>query len=141
MRGQASVEYLMTYGWAIFALLLVLAALLTSGILSPNFLVSEECNLGTNLQCRFVSPIYNEGGSTTLALEVFNGFPYPIRIEEFQLETEDGTRSFSGFQSGAELLSGETEVFQGQLSGDPVPENTIGRFSANVTYRVCAPEL
>lgn len=139
MRGQASVEYLMTYGWAIFALVIVLVVLLTSGILSPNYLISEECNLGTNLQCNFA--LFNEGGSTRIVLEIFNGFPYPIRIDNLGLKTTDSGEYFSGFTDDVELDSGESAVYEGVLSGSAVPENTIKKFSANVTYVSCATEL
>lgn len=33
LRGQAAMEYLMTYGWALLALVVVLAALIYLGVL------------------------------------------------------------------------------------------------------------
>ena len=53
MRGQATIEYLMTYGWAILALIIVLGVLVFSGLLSPTYLISEECNFGVKVTNTF----------------------------------------------------------------------------------------
>ena len=137
-RGQAAIEFLMTYGWAILALLLVLAALLTSGILSPNYLVSEECTFGNTLKCDFA--LYNEGGSSRLTVRVFNGFPYRIRINDMELRTQDGAE-VSSLPGNIELESGESATFAGTVDGPELPEGTIKRFYGNMTYVSCAPEL
>jgi hypothetical protein len=139
MRGQAAVEYLMTYGWAIFALIVVLVVLLSSGIMSPNYLVSEECTFGTNLQCQFA--LFNQAGSTKLFLNVFNGFPYEVEIRNIYLQTTDGTQYFSGFAEDVRLESGENATFEGSLTGLEIPEGSIKRFIGNVTYVSCASEL
>lgn len=138
-RGQAAVEFLMTYGWAILALILVIAVLLSSGIWTPNYLISEECSFGNSLRCNFA--MFNEGGSTKMLMEFFNGFPYEIRIVKLELQTRDGTQQFSGFEGDVTLASGESKVFEGTLSGPEVSEGNIKRFSGNITYVLCAPEL
>ncbi|HSB46779.1 MAG TPA: hypothetical protein VLD37_02110 [Candidatus Bilamarchaeum sp.] len=138
MRGQAAIEFLMTYGWAIFALVLVLAALLSSGILSPNYLISEECTFGNNIKCDFA--LFNEGGHSTLVLNVFNGFAYKVNITEIELTTQDG-KIVTGFPGGVILESGENDTFSGTVSGPALPESTIKRFYGNITYVSCAPEL
>lgn len=139
MKGQAAIEYLMTYGWAILALLIVSAVLLTSGILSPSYLVSEECSFGNNLPCNFA--IYNDGGTTKLEMNIFNGYPYKIMIKEIYLETTDGIQVFSGFDSDIEILSGADHVYSADLSGPEVPEGNAKRFVGNITYVSCAHEL
>ncbi|MBU0532796.1 hypothetical protein KKB44_04875 [Candidatus Micrarchaeota archaeon] len=139
MRGQAAVEYLTTYGWAIFALLIVIAVLFSSGILSPNYLISEECTFGTNLQCNFA--LFNQGASTKILLNVFNGFPYKIKIISVNIETQDGKQYFSGFPTDIELDSGGNATFDAILSGPPLGEGSVKRFVGNVTYVSCAPEL
>jgi hypothetical protein len=139
MKGQAAIEYLMTYGWAILALLIVTAVLLTSGILSPSYLISEECAFGNNLPCNFA--IYNEAGSTHLVMDVFNGYPYTIRIKDVYIETTDGVQVFSGFDSNVEILSGANHVYEAELSGPDVPEGSVKRFVGNLTYVSCAHEI
>ena len=51
MKGQSAIEYLMTYGWAIAILIIILGLLFTSGLFSPSYLVNEECELGPNFPC------------------------------------------------------------------------------------------
>lgn len=139
MKGQAAVEYIMTYGWAILALVIVVAALLATGVLSPNYLVSEECNLGSNLPCEFI--VYNEGGETHLSLDVYNGFPYEIRINSISVEMRDSEDSFLGLDTSIRLESGEKHNYQGTFSGTMLPDSAIKRFTASLTYVSCAPEV
>lgn len=139
MRGQAALEYLMTYGWAIFALLIVLVALFASGIFSPNYLVAEECSFSNNLKCEFA--LFNDAGSTKIALRVYNAFPYKIKITDMNLKALEGNQEFTGFSSNIELESGATTEFEGELGGPAVPEGSIKKFVGNITYVSCAPEL
>ncbi len=139
MKGQAAIEFFMTYGWAILVLIIVLGVLISSGIFSPNYLISEECAFGTNLKCDFF--LTNSGGATNIGLRIFNGFPYKIKISNVALQTMDGSQSFSGFPSEIELKSGDSYVFNGTLSPPPVPAGTIKRFVGNITYESCAPEV
>jgi hypothetical protein len=138
-KGQAAIEYITTYGWAILVLLIVLAALFASGILSPSYLVSEECTFGNNLGCDFA--LFNEAGATNLNLNIHNGFPYKIKIKELKMQTQDGFQQFGSFGPEVELESGAMATFKGTLDGAVVPEGTVKKFSGNLTYVSCAPEL
>jgi hypothetical protein len=139
MKGQAAVEYLMTYGWAILALVIVVAALFTTGVFSPSYLVAEECNFGNSLRCEFA--MFNEGGSTKLMLTVFNGYPYKVRINDILMQSQDGAQQFNFVAHDAELESGASASFEASLGGDQLPENSIKRFVGNMTYVSCAPEI
>jgi hypothetical protein len=139
MKGQAAVEYLMTYGWAILALLIVLAALFSSGVLTPSYLVSDECAFGTNLKCD--ATLYNDGGSTQMIFNVFNGFPYKVKVNSISIETAEGDRSFTGFGGNTEIKSGANTTFTGTLGGPALADGTVRRFVGNITYVSCAPEL
>lgn len=140
LKGQSAVEYIMTYGWAILALVLVTAALLGTGVLSPNYLISEECNLGSNFPCNFI--VYNEGGQTRISLDVYNGFPYEIEVTGMNIELRDTGDVFEGFSGSlGRIESGDKRNFQGTLSGPQLQENAIKRFSASLTYVSCAPEV
>ncbi|MEW6035984.1 MAG: hypothetical protein AB1529_05200 [Candidatus Micrarchaeota archaeon] len=139
MKGQAAIEYLTTYGWAILALVIVIAVLFSTGIFSPSYLVSEECNFGNSLQCQFA--LFNEGGHTKIQLTVFNGFPYKVRLDDLSIVTLEGGQAFTGFAGGIELESGAQHTFEGELGGPAIPEGQIKRFGGNMTYVSCAPEL
>ncbi|MBN2141767.1 hypothetical protein JW711_00405 [Candidatus Woesearchaeota archaeon] len=45
-RGQAALEFLMTYGWAILVVLAAIGVLAYFGVMSPGKLVPDKCTLG-----------------------------------------------------------------------------------------------
>ncbi len=45
-RAQAAIEFLMTYGWAILVVLIVIGALAYFGVLSPQRFLPDRCNIG-----------------------------------------------------------------------------------------------
>ena len=50
-KGQAALEFLMTYGWAILVVLAAIAALAYFGVLSPDRFLPEKCTLPSGLAC------------------------------------------------------------------------------------------
>ena len=50
-KGQAAMEFLMTYGWAILVVLAAIAALAYFGVLSPEKFLGEKCILEPGLAC------------------------------------------------------------------------------------------
>ena len=59
-KGQAAMEFLMTYGWAILVVLIVIGALVYFGVLSPSTLLPEKCTFPVSLSCldHSVTPTY-----------------------------------------------------------------------------------
>ena len=51
-KAQAAMEFLMTYGWAILVVLVVIGALGYFGVLSPTALLPEKCVFGVELACQ-----------------------------------------------------------------------------------------
>ena len=51
IRGQAAMEFLMTYGWAILVVLISIGALAYFGVLSPGRLLPASCRLGPGFAC------------------------------------------------------------------------------------------
>lgn len=50
-KSQASLEFLMTYGWAILVVLVAVGALAYFGVLSPNKFISDKCVLPWGITC------------------------------------------------------------------------------------------
>lgn len=50
-KGQAAMEFLMTYGWAILVVLAAVAALAYFGVLSPDRFMPEKCTLPSGTAC------------------------------------------------------------------------------------------
>lgn len=51
-RGQAAMEFLMTYGWALLVVLIALGALAYFGLLNPGKALPDSCFLGPGLHCK-----------------------------------------------------------------------------------------
>lgn len=51
MRLQSAMEYLMTYGWAILILAVVLAALFLLGVFNPSQYANEVCSFQSGFSC------------------------------------------------------------------------------------------
>lgn len=50
-KGQAALEFLMTYGWAILVVLAAIAALAYFGVLSPDRFLPSKCTLSGGFSC------------------------------------------------------------------------------------------
>jgi len=50
-KAQAAMEFLMTYGWAILVVLVVIGALAYFGVLSPATLLPEKCSFPVSVNC------------------------------------------------------------------------------------------
>ena len=69
-KGQAAMEFLMTYGWAILVVLAAIGALAYFGVLSPDRFLPEKCTLPSGMACldfaytgtAFELVIQNSGG-------------------------------------------------------------------------------
>ncbi len=141
LRGQAAVEYITTYGWAILFLVIVIGAILASGILTPSYFISEECYLGPNLPCTF--QIYKNGDDTNIALGVSNGFPYKIKITQFEITAaeDDQATTNAAELSSMDILSGESSNFTAVLGGYSSSVNAMKKLNVNINYVSCAPEV
>ena len=51
-KAQAAMEFLMTYGWAILVVMVVIGSLAYFGILNPSILLPEKCTLQMGLYCK-----------------------------------------------------------------------------------------
>ena len=67
-RAQAAMEFLMTYGWAILVVLIVIGALAYFGVLSPSTLLPEKCTFPVSLSC-----LDHSVGSNYIAVSLQNG--------------------------------------------------------------------
>lgn len=113
VRGQAAMEYLMTYGWAILVILIVLAVL---AFYLPQFIGAQE-------QCAFAQPgftcgdvkpyISNPSGTqVTLAATVFNQIGQQVTIQKILCTTDapGNVRSDSGQPATTAMVSPMLDV-------------------------------
>jgi hypothetical protein len=78
-KSQAAMEFLMSYGWALLVVLLVIAALAYFGMLNPERFLPDKVNLGSGLTVmsstldeRFLTLVVNNGLGKTLNNFVIN---------------------------------------------------------------------
>lgn len=79
-------EYLVTYGWALMVLFVVVAYLLTTGAFSANSFASQECVFQPDLPC-YPFVLYRDGGATTLKFTLANGLGFPINVSSINYTT------------------------------------------------------
>ena len=51
LRGQSAMEYLMTYGWAILVIIIVIAVLFYIGVLNPRNVTPTSCTFPPGISC------------------------------------------------------------------------------------------
>jgi len=51
-RAQAAMEFLMTYGWALLVVLIVIGALAFFGLLNPNRFLPDKVEMGSGFVVR-----------------------------------------------------------------------------------------
>lgn len=84
-KAQAAMEFLMTYGWAILVVLVVIGALAYFGVLSPGRLLPDRCQLPPGVSC----DDYSISG-TTLTLIVTNGLGQAANFTGLRANSPDG---------------------------------------------------
>ncbi|HOI19117.1 MAG TPA: hypothetical protein PLX15_04620 [Candidatus Woesearchaeota archaeon] len=77
-KSQAAMEYVMTYGWAILAVMIVIGFIVNYANIDPSDFMGEECNFDIGLKCNDFA--ISESGANNIVLSVTNGFPKAITI-------------------------------------------------------------
>ena len=107
MKGQAAMEYLMTYGWAILAIVLVIAALI---FLNP-FRAPEVCLFEqAGFTCNEPPPqLYaDQGGNLMMNARLWNQVGQPIIIKKVLCTSAPGSEVPQAAENEAYAVSGET---------------------------------
>ena len=119
-KSQAALEFLMTYGWAVLVVLVVIGVLAYFGVLSPDRFLPSKCTLPSGIAC-----LDHVASSTDLAIGVTlkNSLGYElssvtVRASGCTTADNQGTmrngdqRTFT--PSGCTLTSGQR--YSGQLN-------------------------
>ncbi len=91
-KGQAAMEFLMTYGWAILVVLIAIGALVYFGVLSPERFVQDSCTLTPPFSCSQLGDFVALGAATSnVKFQVQNGAGSTVTIQGVTLTPSDGT--------------------------------------------------
>ena len=82
-RAQAAMEFLMTYGWAILVVLIVIGALAYFGVLNPSTVLPEKCTFPVSISCSD----FGVGGST-ITLNLLNGAGRDMNVYNVSASSE-----------------------------------------------------
>ena len=138
-RGQVALEFLMTYGWAILVVLVVIGALAYFGVLSPTTFIPERCSLQVGLNC--------PGSKITtsdVTILVENAMGQDIEITGLNVSMGDNSCHSNSPGTGDTLLSGGSETLEVTGCGDFLDdhENRKIRLDVEIEYHTMnAPEF
>ena len=114
-KAQSAMEYLMTYGWAILIIAIVLAALFSLGIFSSGSLIGTTCIANSGFLCG--TPIAH-GTTFTASIGQATGAQWTNVVLCFVPNGAPAPSSCSGYPSvtAGNLQSGESGTFSFTLS-------------------------
>ena len=100
-KGQAAMEFLMTYGWAILAAVIAIGVLVYFGVFSPSRLVPETCSLSAPLGCNNDKAVVN---TTHVNLYLQNGGDADYNITKIDITGCTAQVPYTKLIVGAEAL-------------------------------------
>ncbi len=127
-KGQAAMEFLMTYGWAILVVLAAIAALAYFGVLSPARFLPERCDFPAGLTC--VDKAVIAGSTNTITMAIRNNVGDSVNITSASVPSGDNCGTVSSMTIGG--VAPPVTVTNNQLvtvvitcSADLVADNRI----------------
>jgi uncharacterized protein (UPF0333 family) len=107
-RGQAALEFLLTYSWAILVVIVIIGALAYFGVLNPENFIPERCTFAAGLNCD--DYVYS---GNQFEIAVTNGFGRSINVTNFTITSPSGFTSTAGcnLSTSTVIPNGGTEVF------------------------------
>jgi len=113
-KAQSAMEYLMTYGWAILIIAVVLGALFSLGVFSGSSLLGTSCIATPGFLCQ--NPLLSTSGTLTATIGQENG--YTAYNAYFYVSPQSSGVGTTGFPTtvspctsptpGTDLVSGQT---------------------------------
>ena len=147
-KGQAAMEFLMTYGWAIVVVLAAIGALAYFGVLSPNKLLPDRTTFAAPLPNVDNAVIISTGNTIEVAFRNNKGVPVTIDLGTTTLTPGTGVTCanavLTGTYNGAAIVAtgvGETPIPNGggfllQWDCDDLtPAPDVGaKFKADISF-------
>jgi len=90
-KGQAAVEFLVTYGWAILGAMIAIGALSYFGIFNTQRYVKDVCYFGDQITCEDYAAFSNG----TIGIKLRNSFGVDIDIKKVVIKSDYGIQNCS----------------------------------------------
>ncbi len=128
-KGQAAIEFLTTYSWAIMGILLTIGALTYFDVFNTNRFIAEKCETGAQISC--VEAALTETGAFNIRLA--NNFPVNITITSISLNNEVTTHTASSIDR--EFGRGDIETIQFDVGNNGYSTNLRETLDITITFR------
>ncbi len=133
-KGQAAMEFLMTYGWAILVVLAAIGALAYFGVLSPDRFLPEKCTLPSGFACLDFKQ--NSSNSVLLVIQNSAGFD----MKNIVVNVTDSVTSSNSCQRagvGTNQATNSGNLTNGQKSTFDIGCSNLpsGKFKGDVTVK------
>ena len=87
-KGQAAMEFLMTYGWALLVVLVAIGALAFFGVLNPGQFLPDQCTFFAGVSClNYIA----DDSDNALTFTVQNGLGYSMTTTTIAVKKSDGS--------------------------------------------------
>lgn len=113
-RGQAAMEFLMTYGWAILAAAVVIAALAAFGVFTPGKFVAARCTVSAPFGCTEHSADASDG---IISMGLQNGAGEDVSVTSIAIANTGTTVTCTTNSTSVSLADGATQVVTIACSG------------------------
>ena len=132
LKGQAAIEFLVTYGWAILGVLITIGTLSYFGIFNTQRYVNDVCYFGDQMTCE--DYIAYQNGSVSLQFR--NNFGTPININSTIIKSDYGTVKCNntGDIPVAAVQSSSTFKINCRITTLSVPTNSKLKYKATITF-------
>ena len=102
-KGQAAMEFLMTYGWAILVVLAAIGALAYFGVLSPDRFLPDKCTATPPFTCTQFK--VQQTGTPQVQLFLQNSAGVDMSAVNVSLTCNDGATATGGVNGGIQQIN------------------------------------
>ena len=143
-KGQAAMEFLMTYGWAILVVLIAIGALAYFGVLSPERFLPTSCTLGTGFACDEFKA--SAAAASNVEIYLRNGIGSSITISggDVTLTEQDSDTCTAVTENGAAADAGDETLADGARGqwvwtcNDIDANSADSKFKADISFTYTA---
>ena len=135
-KGQAAMEFLMTYGWAILVVLAAIGALAYFGVLSPDRFLPDKCTANPPFSCTQYK--ISGGASPTIAFNLQNSAGVDMASVSVYLTCNTPSTSGSGlanWTNGGVLANGNPATITYTCANDNVLAGSRWKGNFSVVYQ------
>ena len=137
-KGQAAMEFLMTYGWAILVAIIAIGVLAYYGVFNPGRFISESVIVNEPFNAKGVVITGGASGTANIQLELYNGAGEAVTIDSIAItKCRDPGVAPSEFA----YASGETKITTVTCTASALTAGDSFKGDITVTYHTASSLL